>query len=331
VVLDAASRGLAQTLSGRWKKAPVEIHVLEDGIDGLGKLVQKETAETLVLSSLTSVALFDGRALVQALPPGGGDLVKASLDRTPCETYVTGRDHLLGLLASHAPRLRKSSFCREYLFEGVLFASIDLIEELPGELLFQNDLMGFYARNLWLASNRAGEPYNRAAARLPELAENPAEALISEKGHLRDSWIAAGAEVEGYVERSVIFPHVVIRAKAEVIGSVVATNNRIGAGSTVFNTLILPFTTEGPRNAPNIGDGCAIGSRTSTASNEKFPEQIHGGVTVVGMNVSIPGGFRAEAASYIGPSVTAPMLRRLKSLKRGGCFMEDGERWSSQT
>jgi hypothetical protein len=329
IVLDEASRGLAQSLGGRWKKPPGEIHVLEGGFDGLGRILEKESAEVLVLSSLSSVMLLEAAALLDLPSAGRREVAKISLEKTPVETYVTRRDHLLELLEVHGPRVRRLARSKEYLFEGVLFSSIDLIEDVPGELLFQNDLMDFYRRNLWLAAHSRSREYCRAAARMPELSDSLTESRISESGHLKDSYIAAGAEIDGYVEGSVIFPNVVVRQKARVVNSIIATNNRIGAECTIQNAVILPYGGEGSRGAPNIGDGCSIGGRSTSAANELFPEQIRDGLTVIGMNVSVPNGFRAEAGSYIGPAVTASMLRKQKSLRRGGCFLEDGERWTS--
>lgn len=329
IVLDGASRGLAQSLASRWKKTPAEIHVLEDGIASFSRLLDRDEAEIVVLSSLSSVMLFDVRDALQARGPGSADVVKLSIERTPVETYLLARGRLLELLEAAAARGRPASAVKDFLFQGVLFGSIDLIEDVPGQLLFQNDLMEYYRRNLWLATNAASEEYSRAASRLPELADALSEARITEQGFLKDSYIAPGAEVEGYVCGSVIFPRVVVRHKAEVVNSVIGTNNRVGAGSTIQNAMVLPYMTEGPRNAPNLADGCSVGSKTSGASNERFPDQIRDGVAVVGMNVSLPAGFRAEGGTCIGADVTASMLRRQKSLRRGGSFFEDGREWSS--
>ncbi len=330
IVLDESSRALALTLGGRWKKAPAEVHVLEDGIDGLIRLLEEDPADVVAMCSLSSVSVFDARALLDLGARRGGELVKASIQKTPVEMYLTRRSLLLRLLTEHAPRVRKHSRSREYLFEGILFSSIDLLEELPGELLFQNDLMEFYRRNLWLANNCTGEEFNRVVSRVPPLAEKLGESRISERGHLKDSYIAAGAEVEGYVEGSVIFPNVTVRANARVLNSIVTNNNRIGAGSTVQNAVILPFTNEGARNSPNIGENCDIGGRSPTAANEDFPEQIREGLTLIGMNVAMPGGFRAEPGSFIGPGATASQLRRQKIVKKGTSFFEGGTKWSSK-
>ena len=176
--------------------------------------------------------------------------------------------------------------------------------------------------NLWLASN--ADTYARIAAGLPELAGQPRETMIMEHGTVMDSYISAGAEIDGYVKNSVIFPNVVVRRDARIVNSVIATNHRIGAEATIMNSLILPFEAEDQRNPVTLGAHCLIGGRSSDIRNACFPSQIRDGLTVVGMNVMIPNGFRAEAASFIGPGASLSGLRRRKVLRKGGCHFSDG-------
>jgi hypothetical protein len=93
--------------------------------------------------------------------------------------------------------------------------------------------------------------------------------------------------------------------------------NRLGAGTTLQTTLVLPFLGDAPRTVFNIGDNCQIGARASTAKNADHPLQIRDGLTVLGMNCDIPNGFKAEAATLVESGVPASVLRRLKVLRRG--------------
>jgi glucose-1-phosphate adenylyltransferase len=170
---------------------------------------------------------------------------------------------------------------------------------------------------MWVITNCESERYHRIVSRLPPLAERAAESHVAEKGAIKNSWIGSGVEVEGVVEDSIIFPGVVIRRNAVVSRSVVLNGNRIGTGSEIHNTLILPFSAEVPRTSPNIGDNCAIGAKNSVMRNADFPGQIRGGVTLIGTNSDIPNGFHAEAGSYIAPGVSPSVLKRLKVLKKG--------------
>lgn len=289
---------------------------MEKGFPDLAQRVAADKAEYIVLSSLSSICVFDPRELLDRLP-AGSELVKLSVQNTPIETYVGRREPLANLLAAHAARSRPGGRCREYLFRGVLLSAIDLIVDLPGELLFQNDLLEFYRRNIWTIANCQGEHYNGILSRLPPLAEPGRESHVAEKASLRDCVVASGVEVEGSVEGSILFPDVSVRRGALVSNSVILNGNRIGAGCVIQNALVLPYLTDAPRTGPNIGDNCQIGAKSSTARNVDHPSQIRDGLALIGMNVDIPNAFKAEAATYVGPGASPSALRKLKVLRRG--------------
>jgi hypothetical protein len=250
-------------------------------------------------------------------------VVKLSVGRTPVEVFISSREHAAGLLQGAAERDTGRKGLRESLFDGVLHNSIELILDVPGEILFQNDLMEYYTNNIWVVANCESERFHSALSRLPELADKGVESHVAERGSIRNSWLAAGVEVEGTVEDSILFPNVLVRRNALVSRSVVLNGNRIGAGTEIQSALILPFTAEIARPTPNIGDNCAIGVRSSTSKNTDFPTQIHDGITVVGMNADIPNGFKAEGATYIAPGVPASVLRRIKILRRGSSALKE--------
>ena len=113
--------------------------------------------------------------------------------RTPIEMYAMGKSQPVRLLKSVLRRRTDRKPLRESLFTGALLASMDLIEEVPGEILFQNDLMEYYHRNLWVIGNAASKGYLKIVTQLPELSEKGAESHIAEKGLARNSWLASGA------------------------------------------------------------------------------------------------------------------------------------------
>lgn len=323
IVLEEPARDALLPLSTRWKKPIARMHVLENGLAELAGMVESSSAERVVLASLSCVCVVDAEALL-ALAAGCGDqVVKVSLTRTPIEMYCGPRDRLARLLSSASERDTVGAGLRKTLFEGALHSAIDLIEDVPGELLFQNDLMEYYANNIWVVANCQSERFHSTLSRLPELALKGAESHISEKGSISNSWLAAGVEVEGAVEDSILFPGVTVRRNSLISRAVVLNGNRIGSGTEIHNALILPFTDEVPRPTPNIGDRCAIGAKTSSMKNADFPQQIRNGMTVIGTNVDLPNGFRAEAASYVAPGVAASVLRRIKVARKGTSVRND--------
>jgi ADP-glucose pyrophosphorylase len=296
---------------------------MEDGLEGVARLVEGCGADRVILASTSCVFLVQAEALRERVEETDAQVVKLSVSRTPVEVFMSRREHLAGLLRDAAERDTGRRKLRAALFDRILHDSIELIVDVPGEILFQNDLMEYYSSNIWVVANCESERFHSALSRLPELADKGGESHVAEKVSIRNSWLASGVEVEGTVEDSILFPNVLVRRNALVSHSVVLNGNRIGAGTEVQNALILPFTAEMPRPTPNIGDNCAIGVRSSTVKNTDYPAQIRDGIAVVGMNSDIPNGFKAEAATYIAPGVPAGVLRRIKVLRKGSSILRD--------
>ncbi len=322
-MLEEGTRDAALALTSRWKKQIVRAHVLEGGLAELATMVEASGADHIVLAALSSVCLMEAGALRGLVSATTDQLVKISVGRTPIDMYCAPRPRMTRLLAAAAERNGGRRGLRDGLFEGVLHGAIDLIEDLPGEILFYNDLMDYYTNNIWVVSHCEDARFHTAVARLPELADKGAESHIGEKGSIRNSWLASGVEVEGRVEDSIIFPNVVVRRHALVSHSVVLNGNRIGSGTEIHNALILPYASDAPRTGPNIGDNCAIGAKTSSMKNADFPTHIRDGIAVIGANVDIPNGFQAEAASYVAQGVSPSTLRKLKVLRRGTSILGD--------
>lgn len=329
LVLEDAARDTALALSARWKKPVARVHALEGGLAGIVRFVESARADHVVLASTSCVFLVDPAHLRERIQETTDHVVKLSVGRTPVEVYISRPAHLARLLASAAEHDTGRKGLREALFDGVLHDAIDLLVDVPGEILFQNDLMEYYTNNIWVVANCVSERFHAALWRLPDLADKGTESHVAERGTIRNSWLASGVEVEGTVEDSILFPNVLVRRNALVSRAVVLNGNRIGSGTEIQTALILPFTAEVPRPLPNIGDNCAIGTRTSTMKNSTYPTHIRNGLAVIGMNADIPNGFKAEAATYIAPGVPATVLRRMKVLHKGGSVM--GNRGASSS
>ncbi len=317
IVLEESPRAVPLALSARWKRPIAKVQAFEDPLAELVPLLAASRARSVVLASLSSISVLNPAALYSLAAGAEGKVVKLSVGRTPIEMYVAGRQTIVGLLQACLDRRTERRPLRDSLFTDAILPAIDVLEEIPGEILFQNDLMELYRRNLWVAGNGSSESFLRIVSRLPELSEKAAESHIAEKGSARNSWLGSGVEVEGEVEDSILFPNVHVRKDAFVSRSIIMNGNRIGSGSAVTAALVFPFSAELPRAVANIGDNCSIGSRTSTVKNADFPDQIRDGLTVVGVDAEIPAGLRVEAGACIGPGVTASQLRRVKVVRRG--------------
>jgi len=317
IILEDSHRTVPLALSSRWKKPVARVIAMEDPLAELVPLIESSRSENVVLASLSSVCVLDPEALLAAVAGSTGRIIKLSASRTPIEMYAGSRHSILSLLRASVERRVERKPIRTCLFAETLLPSIDIIEEIPGEVHFQNSLMEYFRNNLWLIENCASDRYRRTLSRLPELADKGAESHIAERGCIRNSWLASGVEVEGEVEDSVIFPNVHIRKNTRVSRSVIMNGNRIGAGGEIQNALMLAFSAELSRSATNIGDSCSIGSRSSIMKNADFPDQIRDGLAVVGMNAELPSGLRIEAGACIEAGVPSFVLRKMKVVKRG--------------
>jgi carbonic anhydrase/acetyltransferase-like protein (isoleucine patch superfamily) len=308
IILEDSHRAVPLALSSRWKKPVARIIALEDPFAELIPLIESSRSETVVLASLSCVCVLDPDALLAAVAGATGRIIKLSASRTPIEMYAGSRQSILALLRSAVERRAERKPLRQCLFTETLLPSIDVIEEIPGEVRFQTSLTEYFRNNLWLIDNCATDGYRRVLARLPELADKGAESHIAEKGFIRNSWLASGVEVEGEVEDS---------KNTKISRSVIMNGNRIASGGEIQNSLVLVFSAELSRTATNIGDSCSIGTRSSIMKNSDFPDQIRDGLTVVGMNAEIPAGLRIEAGACIEAGVPSSLLRKMKVVKRG--------------
>ena len=79
IVVDPDAKPLALALAARWKHHPVEVHVLDNGLAGLQRLLAADEAERLVLGSLSAAWLLAGAAPGMLADAAGRSVAKASL------------------------------------------------------------------------------------------------------------------------------------------------------------------------------------------------------------------------------------------------------------
>ncbi len=317
VVTDNRFRSQIASIAGRWESGGPEIRVLENGLESLLQWLADDSAETIVLSGLSFVPLYGARDLFTAAAAMKEGLIKISLGHVPVDLFVARKNALQALLEQFRGRILQSRSFEHILFEDILLPSFELMVDIPGRVLFQNSLRQLAQENLWLLAHTGSEDHGRVVGRMQAIKASDRETIIEGSAFIRNSVISAGVQVEGYVEDSLIFPNVQIRKGARVIRSVVMNNNRIGTRSTVENTVIFPCSSDGSKFASNIGEGTIIGAVRSAAQNEQFPEQIHGGMTVLGMDVEIPGGITVEPGCFVAADVSHQHVKGLKKLRRG--------------
>jgi NDP-sugar pyrophosphorylase family protein len=163
----------------------------------------------------------------------------------------------------------------------------------------------FHRRNIPLSTGKDEENISR----------------IGDTGFVRGSYISPSCAIDGYVESSILFPHVKIGKNAKVINSIIMGNNYIGSNAVVQNTLVCDNHEFFSKVSPNIGDGASIGKTDIRGCNELYPEYVHGGISLIGQNVEIPKGFKVSANCYIASNVDRAKLKALGELKSGDSVM----------
>lgn len=128
-------------------------------------------------------------------------------------------------------------------------------------------------------------------------AEMPA-AEVGPTAHIRNSMICDGSRIYGSVSGSVISPGVVVPAGCTVVDSILLPDVHLGAQSHIERTIIDKQT--------RVGDGADIGRKHHGNVNQRFPELLNTGLTIIGMHSIIPAGARIGTNVLIAPRVTAP-------------------------
>ena len=333
IKMESRFRGLISFLTSHGEHDASRLVVLEEHTDEqenqealqqslrqLIRHIRNHAGEAVIIATVSAVCLIKREGLL-ALMKQGTDLVKLSIAGVPLDIFLARKKPLLEVLESFLPRNPSGNNFFEYLFEGILHTSFDLIEDIPGSILFHNNLMQFYKENLGILSNTR---LTAVLSHLKGIKVSDKQALVKGSGHIKDSFVAAGACIEGYVEGSLIFRDCVVRKGARVINSVIMDRNRIGTNSNLVNCLVFPSQGDSTRGLNNIGDGVTIGKKRSLAANDDYPKQIREGLTVLGLNAEIPKGYTIEAGCYVAANVPFQKLRELKIIKKGATV-----RWNS--
>jgi tetrahydrodipicolinate N-succinyltransferase len=323
LIAEPRYRGLAAFISARSRTDQERVSLVDRGIEGVLDLMERDPTQTVLLSPLTLACNPEGKALTRVVENVRNTIVRIAIQNVETDIYVAGKQALRreweNYSKSHSvsPRLGKS------LFSEFLHASFSAIKNIPGNILFQNNLTQLYKESLWLVGRNG-------AAQLLEQLRDPGKtssttkgAIIDRGGHVKNSLISAGARVEGYVEDSFIFPGVVVHKDASVTSSVVMNGNRIGNKAQLYKTLVLPYV--GDLGTSNIGESSSIGMREAGARNFDFPKQIYEGVTVIGISAEVPKGMKIGSGCLIGARVGAAQLRSVKELPRSSTVLRPEE------
>ena len=325
LVTDNRTSSVISSALNRWTETDIPVILLENNINNLINRIENENADFIFLSTLSTVYRLDPDNLMEIMTAAPRELLKFSINTIPVDIYGATRNVLLKVLRSFSHLSADSRSISTLLFDYILHTSFDVIEDLPGRIFFQNSLRQLYKENLWLVSNIGSSEYNSIIERFTGIRPSDKPVIIQNGGVIKNSIISSGSQIDGYVENSLIFKDVYIRRDTRVINSIVMNNNRIGADSAIYNSLILPCIGEKAKSSQNIGEQVNIGAKISNVCNQDFPDQIKSGMTVVGMDTEIPDNCVIEAGCFVAADLPYQKLRDKPKLKRGSSiFTEKG-------
>ena len=120
---------------------------------------------------------------------------------------------------------------------------------------------------------------------------------IGSQARVVNSLVAAGCQIDGYVQNSILSPGVRVEKGAEVIYSVIMQDSCIGVGTRLFRVIA-------DKNAC-FGAGAVVGGEEADDPNEKYPEHLYSGLTVIGKRAAIPEGIKIAANTIVEPHADA--------------------------
>ena len=323
VIAEPRYRGLAPLLTARSQQDRTHLILADRGIEGLPEILDRDPSQFVLFSPLSLACSPDKKALRRVVENVKSTIVRISIQNVETRIYAAQKRNLIQTLENFTKDRSASPGLGEALFSGFFHSSFDAVRNIPGRILFQNNLTQLYRENLWLVGQRAPVQLLQELDRDGKFPSSSKGALIDRGGYVKHSLISTGARVEGSVEGSFIFPGVVVHKGASVVNSVVMNGNRIGAKAQLYKTLVLPYV--GDLGSSNIGESCRIGTPGAGARNFDFPKQVREGVTVIGINAEVPKGLKIGSGCLIGARVGAGQLRSFKELARSSTVLRSEE------
>jgi glucose-1-phosphate adenylyltransferase len=116
---------------------------------------------------------------------------------------------------------------------------------------------------------------------------------------LTTSLAANGVRVDGQVERSVLFPGVVVERGARVVDSILMHGTRVGRDAQVTRVIA--------DKSVHVGAGARVGGPAGEGvpPNRICPQHLASGLTLLGRGAALPEGAQVGRNCRIDPDVVA--------------------------
>ena len=138
--------------------------------------------------------------------------------------------------------------------------------------------------NLELLNGKAAlDLYDEKWPILTQSEDRPA-VKIGPQGKINEALVSNGCVVKGLVKKSVLSPGVYVSPGAVIENSVVMNDVWVGPGAHISNMVI--------DKQVRIGAGCILGQGDPKIPNERMPDKLNAGISVIGKGAIIPPGCK---------------------------------------
>ncbi|MGQ9614918.1 MAG: hypothetical protein ACUVWJ_00785 [Spirochaetota bacterium] len=295
---------LSLSLTGGVRHSIFRISEVSDFTSVLNFLKKIPSGSPVVLGRAGNITILDWKSI-------SGDvlhhacIVKVQVGKVLSDLYVIRVKEVLRAFNYIEPKLG-GDYRRfvEFLFDDYLFHNFESVVRVTGFSYLLRNSMEYFYENLNFAGHFNDETFWSVFRYLKT--EHVSRTTVGEHGFVRNSFIGAGARIEGVVQNSTIFHDVVVGRGAIVRNSVILPSNIIEEQVTISNALILGGVSR------TIGRNSVVGGN-SNVKNAMFSSVLKKGLTVIGENVNVPPESRIGTGCLItgeGSGRSEPILLR---------------------
>jgi glucose-1-phosphate adenylyltransferase len=156
-------------------------------------------------------------------------------------------------------------------------------------------LDSFYRANLDLLSPEPPFPLQDARWPIFTPSTEYPPARMGARAHVRASIVTHGTIVNGTVERSILFPGVVVEEGAVVRDSIVMSESWIGPRAELDRCIL--------DKRVHVGRGAKVGVGAADRPNRSCPEHLSSGITIVGKASRVPEGLLVGRNVRVAPDM----------------------------
>jgi glucose-1-phosphate adenylyltransferase len=233
------------------------------GAEGDGRVTSFEEKPERSRSTLASMGIYVFRR----------EVLVQWLSGEGKEQHDFGRDVIPSLLASR--RVYAHTFPGYWDDVG----TVQSYWEANMALLAETPMLDLYDPG-WIIHTRSQE---RAAA------------FVGAQARVDGNLLCDGSRIEGVVSRSVISPGVHVAAGAVVRDSIIMSDALIGEGAVIERAIVDKQVV--------IGAGARIGDSDDNTPNQRAPQRLNTGITLIGKRARIPAGLQIGRNVEIGPEI----------------------------